>query len=500
MSARQRYQWLLGGGAILALLLAAALLSPPFVAAPQDEDAREEGAEGDPATLASLQEQIRELQAMLERLDGEAAAEIEELKRRIGQLEAQLEEAQRPSGEGSAPEDEIEALREAARAEVPEESQEEQDAQQQREAMTGRQRSQQDLNPEISFLGDVSYDWSDSEIQNQFVIRAVEIGFEAPLDPYTRFKGFLSAHQEPPQLEFGIVGDDAHGVEVELEEAYMDWVALPGGTGVRVGKFRQRFGTLNRWHPHALASTESSFALRNLFGHEGLNGIGVGVSWALPGFWATSHGLVIEITNPDNEVAFAGADFSDPAFLLRYTGFYDLNPDSYLEIGLNGTTGPNDEASNGRTTIASIDINYLWEPASRARYRGFEFRGEYFWSGFEDTTTPGVEQTWEQTWRTNSYYAYLVWKLNRQWQLGFRYDDAELPSPRSETASGVFREGLQERAITPFVTFWQSEFVRLRLQYQHAERNFIGAQGPDDDDRVWLQVTWAAGPHKHEAY
>ena len=23
---------------------------------------------------------------------------------------------------------------------------------------------------------------------------------------------------------------------------------------------------------------------------------------------------------------------------------------------------------------------------------------------------------------------------------------------------------------------------------------------PDDDDRVWLQVTFAAGPHKHEAY
>lgn len=490
MSAHHEYPRRLSGRAIIALLLAAAFLSPTLVAAPQ-----EKRDPADAETLAALLEQVRELQAMLERIDREADAEIEALKRRIRDLEARLEGAQGPEDPPAA-DDELEALREAARAEVPEESPEEQKADKQREAMTGYQRSQQKLNPEISFLGDVSYDWSDSDVQNQFVVRAVEIGFAAPLDPRTRFTGFLSAEQEPPLLESGTGGDEERNVEVDLEEAYMDWVALPGGTGVRVGKFRQRFGTLNRWHPHALASTDIPFALMNLFGLEGLNGIGVGASWGLPGFWASSHGLVIEITNPDNEVAFAGAAFSDPAFLLRHTGFYDLGPDAFLEVGLNGTIGPNDEESDGTTTIASLDINYVWEPTARARYRGFEFRGEYFYSKFEDATTPGAKETF----RTNSFYAYLIWKLNRSWRIGLRYDDAELPSPRSETASGLFREGLRERAFTPFLTFWQSEFVRLRLQYQHADRDFTGPQGSDGDDLVWLQVTWAAGPHKHEAY
>ena len=496
MSRRQESRRWLGCGAVVALLLGAALPIPPLLAAPPDDGARPTGDGADPPTPAELQEQIRDLQAKLERLDREAAAAIEELQGRIRQLEAELEQAQGATAAGSGPDDEIEALREAARAQVEDQSPEEQEAERQREAMTGHERSQQALNPEISFLGDVSYDWSDSDIQDQFVIRAVEIGFEAPLDPFTRFKGFLAAHQEPPVLEFATAVEEAHGVEVELEEAYMDWVALPGNTGVRVGRFRQRFGTLNRWHPHALSSTDVPFALTNLFGHEGLTGIGVGVSWVLPGFWATTHSLAVEITNPDNEVAFAGADFSDPAYLLRYTGFYDFGHDSYLEIGLNGTDGPNDEQSDGRTTIASIDINYVWEPAASGRYRGFELRGEYFHSGFEDASTPGAEQTF----RTDSYYVYLVWKVARQWQLGLRFDDAELPSPRSETASGLFLAGLREQAVTPFVTFWQSEYVRLRLQYQHADRDFTGPQGPENDDRVWLQVTWAAGPHKHEAY
>jgi len=47
---------------------------------------------------------------------------------------------------------------------------------------------------------------------------------------------------------------------------------------------------------------------------------------------------------------------------------------------------------------------------------------------------------------------------------------------------------------------WQSEFVRLRVQGQHASRDAAWAGGPESDYRLWLQVTFAAGPHKHESY
>ena len=118
------------------------------------------------------------------------------------------------------------------------------------------------------------------------------------------------------------------------------------------------------------------------------------------------------------------------------------------------------------------------------------------WNEESDEVT-GAEQTFE----TASWYTYLVFKVARRWSVGFRYDDAELPSPRAELFGGqTYTEGLREKAISPMVTFWQSEFVRMRLQYQHASRDFAGHQCPDDDDRVWFQVTFAAGPHKHEEY
>jgi hypothetical protein len=384
-----------------------------------------------------------------------------------------------------------------------EEKQREQEAETQRESAGGRQRSLQALNPELSVLGDVSLDWSSSgDIQDRFVLRGFEIAFQAALDPYTRFKAFLAAHQEPPLFQpehhhdEGEESEHSHAhteeISVSVEEIYMEWLALPANTRLRVGRFRQQFGTLNRWHPHALPSVDIPFAIRNLFGHDGLIGLGVGADWQLPRLWADSNGLTVEIVNADNPLAFAGSDFDDPTFLLRHTGFFDLGPSSFFELGLTGLIGPNGQTDSSGTTLGSIDVNFVWEPVQRARYRGLELRGEYIHSCYE---TDG------DTIRADSLYAYLSYRLSRRWTVGFRYDDAELPYPDVTLHHGQpFEEGIGERAVSPYLTFWQSEFVRLRLQYQHAWRDFEWEWGPDDDNRLILQVTFAAGPHKHESY
>jgi len=69
------------------------------------------------------------------------------------------------------------------------------------------QRVQSLLNPEISFLGDFSYNWSDQAIRNEFFLRSAELAMQAPLDPYTRFKTFITGEQEPTVLEFAPGGD-----------------------------------------------------------------------------------------------------------------------------------------------------------------------------------------------------------------------------------------------------------------------------------------------------
>jgi hypothetical protein len=55
------------------------------------------------------------------------------------------------------------------------------------------------------------------------------------------------------------------------------------------------------------------------------------------------------------------------------------------------------------------------------------------------------------------------------------------------------------RGVQPYVTWWQSPWVRLRLAYSYTH-NDQRAAGEKHDHRVILQGTFAAGPHKHERY
>lgn len=484
-------RWARGARRILVASIATLMLA----GLPAAPSTAEQSREGTTSSEESLTRRLEQLEKLLAELTEARKEEIAVLEARIAELEAELQRLRR-----SRDQDSLDDLRREAEEATTEQTEKEEATAEQRKVFVGRQRTQQALNPEISFLGDVSYDWSDTAVRDGFLLRGAEIALQAPLDPYTRFKAYLSGHQEPAELEQPTQDPGAEPaghvnegeINVSIEEAYMEWVALPLNTRLRVGKFRQQFGTLNRWHPHALPSADLPFALRNTFGHEGLMGLGLGLDWQLPGLWATSHGLNVEIVNADNDAAFSGSSFRDPAFLLRHTGFFDLGPDTFFELGLNGMIGANDESGGPDTTLAGLDFNFVWEPVARAKYRGAEIRAEYIHSRFETEAGP-VD--------TDSWYAYFNWKLSRRWLVGLRYDDAELPSPRVELIDGqAFGEGLRERAISPYVTFWQSEWVRLRAQYQHATRDFVSHTGPDDDDRLWLQVTFAAGPHKHEAY
>jgi hypothetical protein len=47
--------------------------------------------------------------------------------------------------------------------------------------------------------------------------------------------------------------------------------------------------------------------------------------------------------------------------------------------------------------------------------------------------------------------------------------------------------------LSAFLTFYQSEWARWRLQYRHEER-----ANAKTDDAVFLQATVAIGTHKHQ--
>lgn len=322
-------------------------------------------------------------------------------------------------------------------------------------------RMQPQLNPEISLIGDM-YGVGGSSERTRASAGEWELDVQSALDPYSRVHFVLSMPEGEP---------------VGLEEGYVTWLNLPGSTSLTVGRMRQQFGVLNRWHPHALDQAEAPWVLQESFGPEGLKGTGVSLDWLMPKLWADTNELTVQVTNGDNEVAFAGADWRKPTVLARLKNYWDISSNSYVEVGLNALHGSADPNGTRRHDFYATDFTYDWYPAKRSTYHEFTLRGMVLLSQLAK-----LDGSTRDAW---GGYVYGQYKLSQHWIAGVRYDRV-----------GDQREANHDYwGISPYLTLWQSEFVRLRGEASYRRDNLLGT-----DHRFLLQLTVAAGPHKHDTY
>ena len=332
-------------------------------------------------------------------------------------------------------------------------------------------RQQQGINPNISFGMDFFGEFRSPDSgegdrpegldygDNGIFLREAELSLVAPLDPFARGKAFLAA--------------SPHGVEVD--EAYIEWLNLPLNATLKTGIFRSEFGLLNRYHDHALPQFDRPRALVNLFGLEGLGGPGVAANFMLPAFMA--HATSLDLSLVYNGVPMSFKPDSAPGFIYtgQFLNYYDLSAASYLEIRLSGAFGRNANPEGSfSTAVGSAGITYKWTPPGREKYRTVDWKTEFFLSsqGYEGGNH-----------RSLGFYSSLQCKLGARFWVSGRAGYSELP----------YDPSLYDWDFTLALDFWQSEFVLTRLQYQFNERGL-------KYHSLVLQVVWAMGPHKHEAY
>ncbi len=393
----------------------------------------------------------------------------------------------------AAAEDELADLRRLAEAEAAkaEEAREEE----QEVAFTAKGLSLQALNPEISVTGDMLATYRNQEGTQQHSdirFRTLGLHLESYLDPYTRFKAAVPFS----------------GSGAELGEAYMIRYGLLEGFNLTFGKFRQQFGVVNRWHKHALDQTDFPLALRQIFGEGGLNQTGFSFDWVLPRLWSASQELTIQVTNGANGRLFSGSTLSTPSVLLHYKNYRDLSRYTYLELGLSGIVGWKDEwtvARNGSfetvydrqpARVYGLDLNLVWEPTDRMRYRNAVWRSEIYLLDRDILVPDGSGRDSLSAWGA---FTYLESKLNRKLDLGIRLD--YFKPDQKDYAGGslaphAYRDDVSFWQVSPYFTFQQSPFVKYRLEYSHLDRK--GVVPPEDS--LTFQLIFAAGPHKHERY
>jgi hypothetical protein len=331
-----------------------------------------------------------------------------------------------------------------------------------------------------------------------FSLVNAELVLDGAVDPY--FKGFAN-------IVFKLDQNDQ--TAVELEETYLQTMSLPANLQVKAGQFLADFGRQNTQHPHQWAFVDDPLILTRAFGPDGLRGIGAQVSWLAPTPFFTE--ALLGIFNGQGGTAFSFRNPGDPdylgvnrfhgratvdrylnnpgdlLFVPRLASSFDLTDQQALVLGLSAAFGPNETGFHQYTQIYGTDIYWKWKPANA--HAGFPFvswQTEALYQNYQAAADPNVLLP-SETLRDWGFYSQVLWGFKERWVAGLRGEYVDGNSGAYD-AYDAFRG--QRVRVSPDITFYPSEFSKIRLQYNYDQGVLFGT-----GHSVWLQFEFLLGAH-----
>lgn len=332
--------------------------------------------------------------------------------------------------------------------------------------------------------------------QRGFTVQNLEMTLDGKVDHYFRGQANIVLQIDPN-------GETI----IEAEEAYLESLSLPWNLQVKGGQYFTAFGRLNSQHPHSWDFVDQPLVNGRFLGPDGLRNPGAQISWLAPTPFYSE--LFFSVQNSQGETAFAfrnaeGTELitqrpaasttvnnlGDMLYAPRYAMSFDLADEHTLMLGGSAAFGPNASGHNTDTLIYGADLFYKWKP--RNQNKGFPFvtwQTEFMVSRYEagafggDATTPAAAAETLRNWGCYSQVSY-----------GFR--PGWVGSLRGDYVTGepgdFFADPLAQNRyrISPALTWFPSEFSKIRLQY-----NYDHIQNTGPENSVWLQFEFLLGAH-----
>jgi hypothetical protein len=317
------------------------------------------------------------------------------------------------------------------------------------------------LNPNISLVGNlVGFSGGDRSLPDRaFDLSELELGIQAPIDPYARADAFIAFTPEG----------------IDIEEGYVTFLTLARSFNLKVGKFRSNFGKFNRTHPPETPFADRPIAAERFFGEEGLAAVGLSGSYLVP--TAFYLNLDAEITTIWDEAPLFGKETEegevqsggrrgDLGYLFRASTYADFSEQTNGTLGVSVARGVHDSEGELASDALGVDFTLRWKDPRRAIYRSFIWQTEGYFTRRE-----------EDFGRDDAFgaFSYAEFQFARRWRVGLRGDYVESP---------------EEKGALAYLTFWPSEFSALSAQARLIRR-------PDgrDDYAGFLKLTFNIGPH-----
>lgn len=283
--------------------------------------------------------------------------------------------------------------------------------------------------------------------------------------------------------------------EVEVEEAYIQTLALPQGFTLKFGRLFSGIGYLNEFHAHAWDFTDAPLAYRALLGNQ-YGDDGVQLRWLAPTDLFMEFGA--ELMRGDHFPAGGAADNGRGSVTAFAHVGGDVGDSHSWRFGLSQLRADASERESGDTPdifegtshVNIADFVWKWAPHGNAKTTNVKFQTEYMQRS-EDGQFNGLDYNADQ----NGWYSQAIYQFMPRWRVGVRYDRLSADDPGPAFAGTVLDTlGHTPQRTSLMLDFSNSEFSRLRLQVNRDESQ------PVRDDQAFLQYIMSIGAHGAHQY
>ena len=340
--------------------------------------------------------------------------------------------------------------------------------------------------------------------QRGFSLDHSELVFGANIDPWWRGQLMLGVRDE----------------EVEVEEAWVQTLAIGHGIGLKGGRVRSGLGYLNEQHAHAWDFSDAPLMYTVMFGeHASYAQDGLQLKWVAPtetfielgaeiGRGAEFPGTDRNKNGTNNGAIFAhvGGDVgasNNWRAGVSYLRTRAKDREAHFE-DVGGLEAQGVFDGDSRTWIA--DFVWKWAPEGNPKYRNFKLQGEWFQRREEGTLNcldevlvgnacdpglVGASVLSDYKTRQSGWYLQGVYQFTPNLRAGLRYD--RLDSGHRDfgiNAANLVVDNYNPSRSSLMADYSWSEFARVRLQFAQ-DKSMQGVT----DNQVTLQYIMSLGAH-----
>jgi len=369
------------------------------------------------------------------------------------------------------------------------------------------------FNPDISLTLDARY--GSFSNNSDYELPGFMLGGEASRGE----QGFNLGHNELSfsnnidDMFFGklttVIADHEGETEVELEEAFIETLAMGNGITIKAGRFYSDIGYMNNQHPHAWDFTDASLVYRGMFGNQLIDD-GLQVSWLVPTEFYFKLG--IEAMRGERFPAGGAANDGNGAYTAFAKFGGDVGVSHAWQLGFShwradienrAAESHAHEADTievptyaGESSLNGVDFVWKWSPNGNNREQNLKLQAEYFErnedgnvvlegsSPIEETTYQGEQSGW---------YLQSIYQFMPRWRVGYRYDYLSANNQGSDSAvlmeAGLDNEGHKAERSSIMLDYSHSEYSRIRLQVSKDDSY------EDSDTLIFMQYIVTLGAH-----